>query len=79
MTGELEQVYNEISSKFTMASVGYTIHLYPAVSFRNCLPYPIVLCISGSTAEKPVQPGELVYLPTVQPDRTNIVVRVRIK
>ncbi|GAB0096265.1 Vacuolar protein sorting-associated protein 13 [Sergentomyia squamirostris] len=42
-----KDVYYEVTSKITMLSVCYVIHLRPPVLLRNTLPIPIVISVAG--------------------------------
>lgn len=74
--GEMEQVYYENTSRHTMLSTCYNIHLRPAVIFKNCLPIDIVCCIENTTTEILVEPGKTLLLPNVEPGKSAMVIRV---
>lgn len=77
--GEMEQVYYENTTKYTMASTCYNIHLRPAVVFKNCLPITIVCCVENMEAEINVEPGQTLMLPNVEPGKSCLVIRVSTK
>lgn len=74
--GEMEQVYYENTTRHTMASTCYNIHLRPAVIFKNCLPVQVVCCIEEIVEEIVVEPGDMLQLPNVDPGSTAMVLRV---
>lgn len=74
--GEMEQVYYENTTRHTMASTCYNIHLRPAVIFKNCLPVNVVCCIEEMVKEVVVEPGDMLELPSVDPGSTAMVLRV---
>ncbi|XP_044259687.1 vacuolar protein sorting-associated protein 13 isoform X2 [Tribolium madens] len=74
--GEMEQVYFENTSKHTMSSTCYNIHLRPAVVFKNCLPIDIICCIENTVSEVPVEPGKTLLLPNVEPGKSALVIRL---
>lgn len=76
VVGETEQIYHENTTRHTMASTCYNIHLHPAVILKNCLPVKIICCVQNITDEKLVQPGETLQMPNVDPGTTKIVIRV---
>ncbi|XP_073984515.1 vacuolar protein sorting 13C isoform X2 [Rhodnius prolixus] len=75
-TGELEQVYYELTKKFTMASTCYNIHVRPTVIFKNVLPVKIICCIQGVFAEHLLNPGAQIQVPTAEPGSSSLVVRI---
>uniref|UniRef100_A0A224XG50 Putative vacuolar protein n=1 Tax=Panstrongylus lignarius TaxID=156445 RepID=A0A224XG50_9HEMI len=75
-TGELEQVYYELTKKFTMSSTCYNIHVRPTVIFKNLLPVKIICCVQGVFAEHAVKPGAYIQVPTAEPGSSSIVVRI---
>jgi vacuolar protein sorting-associated protein 13A/C len=74
----MEQVYYEKTSKHTMSSTCYNIHLRPAVILKNFLPVDLVCCIQGIPTEKKIKAGESIQMPTAEPGSTGIVLRVSI-
>ncbi|ERL94109.1 hypothetical protein D910_11391, partial [Dendroctonus ponderosae] len=49
--GEMEQVYYENTTRHTMASTCYNIHLRPAAIFKNFLPLTIIVCVDELAEE----------------------------
>ncbi|CAG9815731.1 unnamed protein product [Phaedon cochleariae] len=74
--GEMEQVYYENTSRHTMSSNCYNIHLRPAVNFKNCLPVDIVCCVDESAEELTVKAGDTLQLAKVDPGRNVLVIRI---
>uniref|UniRef100_A0A1L8DVL7 Putative vacuolar protein n=1 Tax=Nyssomyia neivai TaxID=330878 RepID=A0A1L8DVL7_9DIPT len=50
-----KDVYYEVTSKITMLSVCYVIHLRPPVLLRNTLPIPIVISVAGCSVVRDTQ------------------------
>ncbi|KAJ8937448.1 hypothetical protein NQ314_011837 [Rhamnusium bicolor] len=76
VVGEIEQVYFENTSRHTMASACYNIHLRPAVIFKNSLPLDIICCVDELAEEFTVQAGETLQLPNVDPGKNVLVIRL---
>ncbi|XP_067012189.2 intermembrane lipid transfer protein Vps13 [Anabrus simplex] len=76
IVGEMEQVYFEKTSRFTMMSSCYNINLRPAVVVRNFLPVDVICCLAGTAVEKDVKAGERVQMPTAEPGVCSIVFRI---
>lgn len=74
--GETEQIYFENTSKHTMSSLCYTIHIRPTITFRNYLPYPVTCIVQGDLKETVVEPGDLMHLPTVHPGQSYVILKV---
>lgn len=74
--GEMEQVFYESTSRHTMASTCFNIRLRPAVIFKNFLPVDIVCCVDERSEEFTVNPGDTLQLPSVDPGKNVLVVRV---
>lgn len=74
--GEIEQVYYENTTSHTMASTIYNVHLYPSVYLKNFLPIDIVICLPGNTQERRVEASTTLQIPTIDPNRSNIVIKV---
>jgi vacuolar protein sorting-associated protein 13A/C len=74
----MEQVYFEKTSRHTMSSACYNIHLRPAVILKNFLPLDLICCIQGIPTEKKIRAGESIQMPTAKPGSTVIVLRVSI-
>lgn len=74
--GEIEQVYFEQTSRHTMASTCYNIHLRPSVIFKNFLPIDVVCCVDEQEEEIEVKAGDTLQLPNIDPGRNVLVVRV---
>ncbi|XP_043267936.1 vacuolar protein sorting-associated protein 13 isoform X2 [Venturia canescens] len=74
--GEIEQVYFENTSRHTMASTVYNIHLYPSVYLKNFLPIDIVIVLPGHTEEKLLKASTILQLPTIDPIQSSIVIKL---
>ncbi|CAG9772493.1 unnamed protein product [Ceutorhynchus assimilis] len=74
--GEMEQVYYENTTRYTMASTCYNIHLRPAAIFKNFLPLPIIVCVDELAEEIEVKAGDTLQLPNVDPGKSVIVIRL---
>ncbi|KAH1006005.1 hypothetical protein HUJ04_006891 [Dendroctonus ponderosae] len=74
--GEMEQVYYENTTRHTMASTCYNIHLRPAAIFKNFLPLTIIVCVDELAEEIEVKAGDTLQLPNVDPGKSVIVVRL---
>ncbi|XP_015115234.1 vacuolar protein sorting-associated protein 13 isoform X2 [Diachasma alloeum] len=74
--GEIEQVFFENTSRHTMASTIYNIHLYPAVYLKNFLPIDILIELPGSVEEMLVKASETLQLPVIDPSNSNIVIKL---
>lgn len=74
--GNMKQVYFEETSRHTMASTCYNIHLRPSVIFKNFLPYDVVCCIDEQADEFEVKAGDTLQLPTLDPGKNVLVIRV---
>ncbi|KAL1509353.1 hypothetical protein ABEB36_004107 [Hypothenemus hampei] len=74
--GEMEQVYYENTTRHTMASTCYNIHLRPAAIFKNFLPLTIVVCVDELAEEVEVKAGDTFQLPNVNPGKSVIVIRL---
>ncbi|XP_044002668.1 vacuolar protein sorting-associated protein 13 isoform X3 [Aphidius gifuensis] len=77
VVGEIEQVYFENTSRHTMASTIYNIHLYPSVYLKNFLPIDIVIVLPGQVEEKIIKASETLQLPTIDPTHSNIVIKLQ--
>lgn len=77
--GEIEQVYFENTSRHTMASTVYNVHLYPSVYLKNFLPIDIVIVLPGHTEEKLLKASTILQLPTIDPIQSSIVIKVIVK
>jgi vacuolar protein sorting-associated protein 13A/C len=71
-------VYYEKTSRHTMSSTCYNIHLRPAVILKNFLPVDLICCVQGIPTEKKIKAGESMQMPTAEPGSTVIVLRVSI-
>jgi hypothetical protein len=71
-------VYYEKTSRHTMSSTCYNIHLRPAVILKNFLPLDLICCIQGVPTEKKIKAGESIQIPTAEPGNTVIALRVSI-
>nr|CAD7395131.1 unnamed protein product [Timema poppensis] len=76
IVGEMEQVYYENTSRHTMSSTCYNIHLRPAVVLKNFLPVDLVCCVQGVPKERGLKAGECMQMPTAEPGKTTIVLRI---
>ncbi|XP_015584675.1 vacuolar protein sorting-associated protein 13 isoform X2 [Cephus cinctus] len=74
--GEIEQVYFENTSRHTMASTIYNIHLYPSVYFKNFLPINIIICLPGCAEEKLLPASKTLQIPTIDPGKSSIVIKL---
>ncbi|XP_046738037.1 vacuolar protein sorting-associated protein 13 isoform X1 [Diprion similis] len=74
--GEIEQVYLENTSRHTMSSTSYNIHLYPSVYLKNFLPIDIVISLPGIMDEKLVEASKILQIPTIEPGRSSIVIKL---
>lgn len=50
---ERQEVYHEVTSKFTMLSACYIVHLRPPLFLRNALPIDIRVSVAGCTVANP--------------------------
>lgn len=76
VVGEIEQVYFENTSRHTMASTIYNVHLYPAVYFKNFLPIDIIVCLPGVVQEKLLEAGTSYQIPTIDPGKSHIIIKL---
>ncbi|XP_031777535.1 vacuolar protein sorting-associated protein 13 isoform X3 [Nasonia vitripennis] len=76
VVGEIEQVYFENTSRHTMASTIYNVHLYPSIYFKNFLPIDIIICLPGNTQERRVEASTTLQIPTVDPNNSSIVIKL---
>ncbi|XP_053594598.1 intermembrane lipid transfer protein Vps13 isoform X2 [Microplitis demolitor] len=74
--GEIEQVYFENTTRHTMSSTIYNIHLYPSVYLKNFLPIDIVIILPGMIEEKVVKASTTIQLPTVDSNNSNIIIKL---
>lgn len=49
---EREEVYHEVTSKYTMLSACYVINLKPSLFLRNALPIDIQISVAGCTVSQ---------------------------
>ena len=75
--GEIEQVYFENTTRHTMASTIYNVHLYPSVYLKNFLPIDITVCQTGTTQEIIIEASKTLQLSTIDPSKSTIVIKVR--
>lgn len=78
VVGEIEQVYFENTSRHTMASTIYNVHLYPSVYLKNFLPIDIIICLPGIIEEKLLEASATLQIPTIDYTKSNIVIKVKI-
>ncbi|XP_076183155.1 vacuolar protein sorting 13C isoform X2 [Ptiloglossa arizonensis] len=76
VVGEIEQVYFENTSRHTMASTIYNVHLYPSVYLKNFLPIDIIVCLPGTVQEKLLEAGTSYQIPTIDPGKSNIIIKL---
>ncbi|XP_043520214.1 vacuolar protein sorting-associated protein 13 isoform X3 [Frieseomelitta varia] len=76
VVGEIEQVYFENTSRHTMASTIYNVHLYPAVYLKNFLPIDIIVCLPGVVQEKLLEAGTSYQIPTIDPGKSHIIIKL---
>lgn len=73
----MEQVYFENTTRHTMASTCYNIHLRPAVLLKNFLPIEIIVCLANTARETQLDPGHRTQVATAEPGSSTIIIRVR--
>ncbi|KAK3913373.1 Vacuolar protein sorting-associated protein 13 [Frankliniella fusca] len=71
--GEMEQIFYENTSRHTMASTCYNVHLRPAVILKNFLPIDLLCQLQGAPDEKPLKAGERMQIPTAEPGNFTII------
>ncbi|XP_074114843.1 vacuolar protein sorting 13C isoform X2 [Cotesia typhae] len=76
VVGEIEQVYFENTTRHTMSSTIYNIHLYPSVYLKNFLPIDIIIILPGMVEEKIVKASTTIQLPTVDSNNSNIIIKL---
>ncbi|OAD52957.1 Vacuolar protein sorting-associated protein 13A, partial [Eufriesea mexicana] len=76
VVGEMEQVYFENTSRHTMASTIYNVHLYPPVYLKNFLPIDIIVCLPGAVQEKLLEAGTTYQIPTIDPGKSYIIIKL---
>ncbi|XP_011874480.1 PREDICTED: vacuolar protein sorting-associated protein 13C isoform X2 [Vollenhovia emeryi] len=74
--GEIEQVYFENTTRYTMASTVYNVHLYPSVYLKNFLPIDIIICLPGTAQESLLEASASLQLPTIDPVKSNIIIKL---
>ncbi|KAI4459978.1 vacuolar protein sorting-associated protein vps13 [Holotrichia oblita] len=74
--GKVEQVFNENTLRYTMASILCKVHLRPAVTFTNSLPVPISVSIQDINEETKLDPGSTIIMHHVNPGNSYIIVRL---
>ncbi|KAL0119958.1 hypothetical protein PUN28_007968 [Cardiocondyla obscurior] len=74
--GEIEQVYFENTTRHTMASTIYNVHLYPSVYLKNFLPIDIIIRLPGSAQENLLEASASLQLPTIDPAKSNIIIKL---
>lgn len=60
-----------------MASTIYNVHLYPSVYLKNFLPIDVIICLPGIARESLLEAGASLQLPTVDPIKSNIIIKVK--
>ncbi|XP_026298323.1 vacuolar protein sorting-associated protein 13 isoform X3 [Apis mellifera] len=76
VVGEIEQVYFENTSRYTMASTIYNVHLYPSIYLKNFLPINIIINLPGSVQEKLLEAGTSYQIPTIDPGKSCIIIKL---
>ncbi|XP_051160676.1 intermembrane lipid transfer protein Vps13 isoform X3 [Leptopilina boulardi] len=76
VVGEIEQVYFENTTRHTMASTIYNVHLYPSVYLKNFLPIDIIVCQPGNAQEIKVEASKTLQLSTIDPSKSTIVIKL---
>ncbi|XP_076249315.1 vacuolar protein sorting 13C isoform X2 [Calliopsis andreniformis] len=76
VVGEIEQIYFENTSRHTMASTIYNVHLYPSVYLKNFLPIDIIICLPGVVQEKLLEAGTSYQIPTIDPGKSSIIIKL---
>ncbi|CAL1678436.1 unnamed protein product [Lasius platythorax] len=74
--GEIEQVYFENTTRHTMASTIYNVHLYPSVYLKNFLPIDIIISLPGTAQENLLEASASLQLPTIDPAKSNIIIKL---
>ncbi|XP_032688033.1 vacuolar protein sorting-associated protein 13 isoform X3 [Odontomachus brunneus] len=74
--GEIEQVYFENTSRHTMASTIYNVHLYPSVYLKNFLPIDIIICLPGTAQESLLEASASLQIPTIDPAKSYIIIKL---
>lgn len=72
----MEQIFYENTSRHTMASTCYNVHLRPAVILKNFLPVDLMCQLQGAPDEKPLKAGERMQIPTAEPGNFTVVLKV---
>ncbi|KAI4501433.1 hypothetical protein M0802_003310 [Mischocyttarus mexicanus] len=76
VVGEIEQVYFENTSRHTMSSTIYNVHLYPSVYLKNFLPIDIIICLPGIIEEKLLEASATLQIPTIDYTKSNIIIKL---
>ncbi|XP_018341629.1 PREDICTED: vacuolar protein sorting-associated protein 13C isoform X1 [Trachymyrmex septentrionalis] len=74
--GEIEQVYFENTTRHTMASTVYNVHLYPSVYLKNFLPIDIIICLPGTVQENLLEASASMQLPTIDLTKSSIIIKL---
>ncbi|XP_014471667.1 PREDICTED: vacuolar protein sorting-associated protein 13C isoform X2 [Dinoponera quadriceps] len=74
--GEIEQVYFENTTRHTMASTIYNVHLYPSVYLKNFLPIDIIICLPGTAQESLLEASASLQIPTIDPSKSHIIIKL---
>ncbi|KAG5312576.1 VP13A protein, partial [Acromyrmex insinuator] len=74
--GEIEQVYFENTTRHTMASTVYNVHLYPSVYLKNFLPIDIIICLPGTVQENLLEASASIQLPTIDLTKSSIIIKL---
>ncbi|XP_025156986.1 vacuolar protein sorting-associated protein 13 isoform X2 [Harpegnathos saltator] len=74
--GEIEQVYFENTTRHTMASTIYNVHLYPSVYLKNFLPIDIIICLPGTAQESLLEASASLQIPTIDPVKSHIIIKL---
>ncbi|XP_012058655.1 PREDICTED: vacuolar protein sorting-associated protein 13C [Atta cephalotes] len=74
--GEIEQVYFENTTRHTMASTVYNVHLYPSIYLKNFLPIDIIICLPGTVQENLLEASASMQLPTIDLTKSSIIIKL---
>ncbi|XP_011258849.1 vacuolar protein sorting-associated protein 13 isoform X1 [Camponotus floridanus] len=74
--GEIEQVYFENTTRHTMASTIYNVHLYPSIYLKNFLPIDIIISLPGIVQENLLEASASLQLPTIDPVKSSIIIKL---
>lgn len=69
-------MYLEQTTRHTLASMCYNIHLQPTVEVINSLPTAVTLAAQGGVSEVYIRPGAKAQVPHANPGSSTITIRV---